>query len=345
MTLCASAPAKLIFLGEYAVLEGAPALVAAIDRRARVTLADSSDGQWWLSAPELGIRDLALERDGQLPPSLDASRRASLTLFDTVRQAVSEQAGSLAPVSIHIDTAAFYSNGRKLGLGSSAAVAVALAMALSAAAGLDTARDTLLRLAGRAHRLAQGGIGSNADIAAAVYGGVLAYRSGHPPVALAMPSELWLQPVLLNESASTTDLVGRVMALKERAPEQYDSVMQPLKEGAEAGYNAFRAQDDAAFLRAFSDYSAGLEQLGKAAGADIVSEPHRALHSATRNTRLYYKSCGAGGGDIGLLVAPRKKDDNGVLASSIAHATGHELLAAPLGAPGVAIERADEFTD
>lgn len=332
MQLSTSAPAKLIFLGEYAVLEGAPALVAAIDCRAHVTLDDSPGDEWVLSAPELGIHNLTLEQDGQLPQSL--------ALFDAVRQTVAEQAGALPPLSVHIDTASLYSNGRKLGLGSSAAVAVALTAALSAAAGLATDREALFTLASRAHCRAQGGLGSNTDVAAAVYGGVLGYRSGETPVSVTMPPNLWLQPVLLNESASTTDLVGKVLALKEHSPERFESVMRPLRDGAEQGYNAFRAHDEAAFLSAFSRYRGALEQLGEAAGADIVSAPHRALHSATRNTGMYYKSCGAGGGDIGLLVAPCKKDDNGSLAGRIAHSTGHDLLEAPLGAPGVTIEHA-----
>ncbi len=38
MKVIADAPGKLVLLGEYAVLEGAPGLVVAVDRRARVVL-------------------------------------------------------------------------------------------------------------------------------------------------------------------------------------------------------------------------------------------------------------------------------------------------------------------
>ena len=48
MSVFASAPGKVILLGEYAVLESAPALVMAVNRRARVTLARPAHegGRW-----------------------------------------------------------------------------------------------------------------------------------------------------------------------------------------------------------------------------------------------------------------------------------------------------------
>jgi len=340
MPLSASAPAKLIFLGEYAVLEEAPALVAAIDCRAYVTLRGASTSNWWLSAPELGIRELALDEHGELPGTLDGSTRDSLTLFDAVRRTVADSIARPGPLAIHIDTASFFSDGRKLGLGSSAAVAVALTMALSAAAGEAPERETVLRLASEAHRRAQGGIGSNTDIAAAVYGGVLSYRTGQTPVAVTLPPRLWLQPVLLDRSASTTELVGKVLDLKEHSPQRFQAVMRPLQQLAEQGYSAFAEHDEVAFLHAFSAYHDALEQLGDAAGADIVSAAHRALHSATRDTGICYKSCGAGGGDIGLLAASNTQQDNDGLARRITHTTGYRLLEAALGAAGVRIEHA-----
>ncbi|MCW8846391.1 MAG: hypothetical protein OQK99_11185 [Gammaproteobacteria bacterium] len=45
-----SAPGKLILAGEYAVLDGAPGLVMAVDRRARVSLEPSSDEHWQVTS-------------------------------------------------------------------------------------------------------------------------------------------------------------------------------------------------------------------------------------------------------------------------------------------------------
>ena len=38
MRIRASAPGKIVLSGEYAVLDGAPAICAAVDRRAAVTI-------------------------------------------------------------------------------------------------------------------------------------------------------------------------------------------------------------------------------------------------------------------------------------------------------------------
>ena len=48
-----SAPGKLVLLGEYSVLFGAPAIVAAVDRRAIVRLEGSAGDAWKVSAPGL----------------------------------------------------------------------------------------------------------------------------------------------------------------------------------------------------------------------------------------------------------------------------------------------------
>lgn len=55
MRLTASAPGKLVLLGEYAVLDGAPALVLAVNRRARAALATTTAEDFAVDAPSLGI--------------------------------------------------------------------------------------------------------------------------------------------------------------------------------------------------------------------------------------------------------------------------------------------------
>ncbi|EIL95965.1 hypothetical protein, partial [Rhodanobacter thiooxydans] len=69
--------------GEYAVLEGAPALVLAIDRQARVTLEDTGGSDYEITAPGLGI-DAAhgqLDAAGRIAwPALDAAASAPLRL-------------------------------------------------------------------------------------------------------------------------------------------------------------------------------------------------------------------------------------------------------------------------
>ncbi|MEO0814203.1 MAG: ATP-binding protein, partial [Myxococcota bacterium] len=161
------APGKVILLGEYAVLYGATALVAATDRFARVTL--EPQGSFELCA--LG-HELRVEH-------CDALRAADsrLSLVASVFEQVS---GGLPKVRVTINTDEFFQGGTKLGLGSSAAVAVALARALRRLGGESPSAQQLFQDAHAAHQHAQGGVGSGIDIAASAYGGLLAYRAPQP---------------------------------------------------------------------------------------------------------------------------------------------------------------------
>jgi hypothetical protein len=62
----ASAPGKLLLIGEYAVLDGAPALVMAVDRRVKVRLRRASSGTGWLSAAQLGFERAAMRVEGDV---------------------------------------------------------------------------------------------------------------------------------------------------------------------------------------------------------------------------------------------------------------------------------------
>jgi phosphomevalonate kinase len=173
----ASAPGKLILAGEYAVLRGAAAIVAAIDRRA-------------IARP--------VDDPGELSPFL------------------AEVAARLGrePGSVRVDTARFYEGGRKLGLGSSAAATVAFAGALAPEVSRD--EIFAIALAAHGEVSARGGArGSGIDVAASTYGGVIRATpagSGLDVAPLALPDELVLVAVDSGAPADTRDLVRRVMS-------------------------------------------------------------------------------------------------------------------------------------
>ena len=141
-----SAPGKLMLLGEYAVVDGGLAVVAAVNRRA------------------VGV--VLAEPD----PAPSAVVQAVLT------QAQAE--GAVVPPGVRIDTSAFHdAHGAKLGLGSSAAVAV-----ITAALATGRGDDDVLDLAVHGHRAAAGGKGSGVDVAASFSGGVVATRAQPGPL-------------------------------------------------------------------------------------------------------------------------------------------------------------------
>ena len=165
MKVRASAPGKLVVLGEYAVLTGAQALVMAVDRRCEVEIAAHAGPLSRLEtrAPESQVIEF------------DPGQKSGLELVDTVRFGLTDGPAE-RPFQAVLDSSAFFAqDGNKLGLGSSAAVLTAWAGALQAYDKKDVSELSLGRLIGL-HRALQGGRGSGIDVAAALHGGLSTFQ-------------------------------------------------------------------------------------------------------------------------------------------------------------------------
>ncbi|KFF59286.1 hypothetical protein JF66_12410 [Cryobacterium sp. MLB-32] len=304
MRIRTSAPGKLFLLGEYAVLSGAPALLTAVDRRVDVSVDDSTSDSWQVHAPNLGLENLVLGTDGELPSGLDPRVRSSLRVFDAVREAVLGVASLRPrPLAISIDSSAFSVDGHKLGLGSSAAVAAALTAALGSAVGLEQSKESVFRLADAAHRNAQGGVGSGGDVAASVYGGLIGYRQGAIPVPLHWPEELDIMAVVTGEGSLTTRLVAGVADYAAENPTGHRADIARLSALAERATAALADPDE--FLSLANGYFSALSQLDAHAHVGIVSARHRELHELATREGGAFKTSGAGGGDVGLAFSHR----------------------------------------
>lgn len=336
-----SAPGKLFLLGEYAVLDGSPALLSAIDRRALVTIAPSESAQWVLHTPGLDGTRFELGAMGQLPEGFDARQRTELRVFDAVRRAVLERAGTLpAALELTIDSTAFSRGAHKLGLGSSAAVAVALTAALALAAGLQADRSTVFELALSAHRASQGGTGSGGDVAASVFGGLIEYRRDEIPVPLPWPQLLGVMAVVTGAGSSTTELVARVAAYGREDAQQYRTDIGILAALSRQAKDAIAVPQG--FLRLVSDYFAALTELDAHSHAGIVTDYHLRLHSLVAGLGGVFKTSGAGGGDVGLVfsIGDESRD---AIASALAKA-GAEVVPLGFGAAGLEIRGAKDGT-
>ncbi|GAB3675081.1 mevalonate kinase family protein [Salinisphaera aquimarina] len=332
-----SAPGKLFLIGEYAVLDGAPALLTAVDRRVQVTITRSPDERWHMSAVNLGLVDIALERDGALPAGTDAATATGLKVFDAVRQTLAAQFETPLPaLSITIDSSDFARDGYKLGLGSSAAVAAALTQALAVAADLALSRAHTAALAISAHRRAQDGAGSGGDVAAAVYGGVIGYTRDQAPVPLTWPDSLAGMAVVTGTGASTSDMVARVNAYRERDPNGHAADIARLAWLADTAQHALTRTGR--FLQLAKEYFEALIALDHHAHAGIVGPRHQILHALAARHNAVFKTSGAGGGDVGLAFARRGADEQ-TLRSALENAGAH-VLPLTFGAPGVRIENA-----
>ena len=268
-TLAASAPGKVVLTGEYAVLDGAPAIAMAVDRRASVRFAAG-------------------------PHVLDcvgAVNEGDTRLFDAAMAAV----GSGTSGRFTLDTTAFVAGntGRKLGIGSSAALTVALMGMLVRLS--DVGDDSLETRAYRAHEELQGGLGSGVDIATSLAGGLVDYRRpGRRVSRLEWPAGLCMALISMPVSASTTSMLSKLDA---------DTVdFGALGAAAEHAAQSWSSGDADRVVDGTQGYLDALLEFDRSHALGILAGGHERLVDACASSPLVYKPCGAGGGDVGIVL-------------------------------------------
>ncbi|HEX7718969.1 MAG TPA: hypothetical protein VF389_04115, partial [Woeseiaceae bacterium] len=230
-------------------------------------------------------------------PSLDPA------LISHVWRAVgSPVAGS---IDMQLDTRAFYDgeSGEKLGLGSSAALAVALTSALLRFTG-DRREPGPIALS--AHRAFQGGSGSGVDIAAALHGGVMAFDTSTnlATEALQWPTGMGYSLWWSGRAASTA---GKLRSLKENmGTASARASAGRLRRGSGNVLEAWRSGQNKNVLETLQDYCAALQQFSIDHHLGIFDAGHWQLHEFAARHGLTYKPCGAGGGDIGVVLGTRQ---------------------------------------
>jgi phosphomevalonate kinase len=278
----ATAPGKIMLLGEYIALEGYPSLLVAVDR-----YAEASTG---MQSPAPGRKSWQVERPLPDLAGVNAlSERLQLSGWYTV------------------DTSAFLNReGVKLGLGSSAAAIVSLA-ALAA-----PNRSLLERflLARDTHAHSQQEVGSGADVATSTFGGLLIYRKD-PLLYTHLASEQIQVELLCLETglaASTTTLVKAVSAQRKRP--NVERLFGTMSEAAEAGISALRAKDSARVILWLGQYGRLVRALGEAVGTALWLPIHSQADEIAKNFGGCAKPTGAGGGDLILVAIPKENSSD-----------------------------------
>lgn len=293
--LSTTAPGKVIIAGEYAVLSGHPALVAAVNRRVVATAA-----QTFAEHP-------AAKAIAKMPV------RTGSVFVDAAIDALCRRFGETDVAPQTVATASFDSSaltagdGQKLGLGSSAAVTVAaLALGLFAR-GEEMTADALLAFCIEVHADAQaplGARGSGADVAAAVHGGILRYTAPGAGRAASVAPARWpagLIPIWVwtGQAASTAKLVAAVAAHATADPRGHTRLIDDIATAADA---LAAATDAGAALAAVTAAQRALSRLGEAARAPLETDEIRELIALAGKFGGAAKSTGAGGGDLALAL-------------------------------------------
>ena len=355
MNLAASAPGKLVLMGEYAVLEGATAISTAVDRRANVRMRTIQRAEIEVHAPDVQAHPARLRPHQGIWRWTDPAEAARLPLVDQVlRRTLGPTREAETGFRLRLDTESFFAANcgqrLKLGLGSSAALTVACASAVTARAedGKDLPApasskrtEAPLQRMLEIHQQFQNGQGSGVDVATSLLGGTLLYRRG--PGAdkarvetMRWPARLRHRCVWSGRSASTPRMLERLGTWKCEQPRAYEEGMGLLRLLADAGATALRKGDDAELLRLIRMYADALQTLDTRSGLGIVSPEHARLAEIAGLSGVVYKSCGAGGGDLGVALSL----DPERIARFDADLLRHRFLPVPLNvdAPGLRCE-------
>ena len=290
--ISSSACAKLILLGEHAVVYGQPALAIPFSGlKVRCVV------EPWINAPtgtlHIKARELQLNQPLQALPEDNFLRKA-------VELVLAELGVSQTPtckLTIYSDIPI------SAGLGASAAIAVATMRALSAFLGHPLDKETLNRLAFETERLMHGSP-SGIDNTVIVYEQPILFRKGEP-IEFVYPSKTL--HFLIADSGikkATADTVAYLARQRERNPQLIEAALAEIGNIALFGKKAFEQGDLSALGEAMNANQALLAQL------DLSCEALDQLIIAARQAgALGAKLTGGGkGGNMLALVTPETQE-------------------------------------
>jgi phosphomevalonate kinase len=292
----ARAPGKVVLSGAYAVLEGAPAIVSAVDRYV--------------------VCDTALPAERVTPEVAAALPAGPAPAFD---------ASSLREGGQKLG----------LGSSAAIVVASLAAVYGAEHPDEESLRHAVEARALRAHRQAQGG-GSGIDVVASTRGGTLVATRWAPDVLEVAPVELprglcveaWASGV----SASTPELLRAVGRFRSENAAKYAEVMGALSASAQRAVDAVSGGSGPALVLELVIQRELLGQLGSHSQVPIVTPTVKSLAEWAKGRGAAVLPSGAGGGDIVLWVSMQPSPP---AFASLAASLGHRPVPLELHARGV----------
>lgn len=315
------APGKLFVFGEWSVLEAGNAILVPTPAGQRGALHFTDDAlDFVYEAPEVAPAPArftwtaaAWHRTDPAPDALDL---LGATLAEATRRGLAPARAAHLTVTPH----GLFDGAHKLGFGSSAAVCALVADALHRLSDRPHDPHAVFHLALDAHRRAQSGRGSGADVAVSCFARDLLYQLPepvgldpaphldplHPTVQLATrPPDLHLLAAWTGNPADTRQLLTAVARLHHQRPYDYRRRLDAIAHTADRATLAWRRHDAPALVTLAAEATETLDALGRDARVpivdlalrDIIDRVHHATHG-----RAAAKPSGAGGGDMALIL-------------------------------------------
>ncbi|MBI4210834.1 MAG: phosphomevalonate kinase [Candidatus Diapherotrites archaeon] len=328
-----SAPGKLMLSGEWSVLEGAPCIVLAVDRRVYATASEAKkttinlEDFYITTDAEIKGTKISFTNDG---PRLGFTKHAIEAALEYLKGKKVKLRNFGLKTKSGISKAAVKGGEVKLGFGSSAAAVVAIASAVLKFHGIGiekaNEREALFKLGIIAHYRAQEKIGSGFDVAASAFGGALVYTRfdaqwlqkelgkksvckiveekwpllGHRNIKL--PGGFCIAVGFTGKGASTTELVKKMKKFKEEKNAEYEKIIFQIREVTESMIEAMEKGEQKELLTLVSENAALLRELGEESGNELEIAEHRKMAEIADKHYAAAKFSGAGGGDCSIAV-------------------------------------------
>jgi mevalonate kinase len=326
MGVVASAPAKIILLGEHFVVYGEPAVVLAIDRRAYAEAQCRSDKRLYLRSMNLNLAGYFENGTFRIE---QGDAREARSKFEPIRLAVErvlEKHGKSVGLDIEINSTVPVA----AGLGSSAAVATAVTAAVGALLNVKMSKENVFRIAYEAEKIVHG-TPSGIDPAISTFGGTLLFQmdTGFKPLDVKIDI-----PLVIGDTGverSTRVQVSKVREIKEKYPQVMGPVLSAAREIVLRAIDALKEND----LETLGD----LMNINHALlyGVGVSDESLEWLINAARKAgALGAKLTGAGGG--GCMIALARNERLEQVSEAIQKNGGRPFMAKKTD-EGVKIER------
>ncbi len=326
MGVVASAPAKIILLGEHFVVYGEPAVVSAIDRRAYATVDYREDNR-------LSFRSVNLNLAGYFEKGIfnieQGDEREARLKFEPLKLAIEktlktqkEQPGLNVEIDSAIPVAA--------GLGSSAAVVSAVTAAVGDLLDLKLTKEDVFRITYEAEKVVHG-TPSGVDPAISTFGGTLLFQidTGFKP--LEVKADI---PLVIGDTGverSTRVQIEKVRKMMDTYPRVADLLRKTAREVTLRAIDALNEGDLKTLGELMNINQALLYAIG------VSGESLEWLINASKKAgALGAKLTGAGGG--GCMIALAENEKLQQVSEAIMRAGGRPFMAKETD-EGVKIER------
>ncbi|MFN2297681.1 MAG: mevalonate kinase [Anaerolineales bacterium] len=287
MTPRASACAKIILLGEHAVVYGFPAVAVPVRSLRATAEYDAGPPPLRIEAPDIGLRAVLEDLPAENP--LGFCVRHTLDVLHI------PLSGGRLRVTSDIPVAS--------GMGSGASVSTAVVRALAAAAGKTVDAEQVSAIVYEVERIHHG-TPSGVDNTVIAYEQPVYFVRGKDPDILAAGGSMLFLIADSGVRSATRDAVAGVRERRNKDPERYDGIFQSIGELTDAGRACLEAGDRRMLGRAMFESQGLLDAIG--VGAPGLTR----LVDAARNAGAWgAKLSGAGlGGNVIALVKPESAE-------------------------------------